>query len=412
MKNYSILSLISIIAWVSAALLHVLFLQETFWFRLLLSVSFFFWAFTRFTLVSVMSTPLFHQRLVKLGGLISLVFTFLVWVNQSTLSLDQLIGLWILSHLTLRVLGYLRLKQNQFKIMRMFVLDVLIALPYGLVLFFNPYQSDLLQSWFVLLFMLGSSFLQTYRHLVIKKMIKDHQNIHTTRLHLPLFLSRMLPSFMIHTVNEWLLSDQRTISNFASMTQLTERLHVYFVMNDKQEIRHSYVYIGFRGKIYHVIVLPRINALFPWQKQGVLITSSEEEFTHRFGFKYKHKVTRFTLLISEKHAKNIEEQLTKLMTFSSPYDISLIKKKKSYLQSKRMLSQGCELRAINFEPFRSAHPLILSGVSFLRFVLKTSLWNTLPFKGVLTPNLVYEICEEQYTMPHSYVVGRVNVEIE
>lgn len=101
---------------------------------------------------------------------------------------------------------------------------------------------------------------------------------------------------------------------FASMTQLTERLHVYFVMNDKQEIRHSYVYIGFRGKIYHVIVLPRINALFPWQKQGVLITSSEEEFTHRFGFKYKHKVTRFTLLISENHAKNIEEQLTKLMT--------------------------------------------------------------------------------------------------
>lgn len=100
------------------------------------------------------------------------------------------------------------------------------------------------------------------------------------------------------------------------------------------------------------------------------------------------------------------------MTFSSPYDISLIKKKKSYLQSKRMLSQGCELRAINFEPFRSAHPLILSGVSFLRFVLKTSLWNTLPFKGVLTPNLVYEFCEEQYTMPHSYVVGRVNVEIE
>lgn len=89
--------------------------------------------------------------------------------DQKSISLDQLIGLWILSHLTLRILGYLRLRQNQFKIMRMFVLDVLFALPYGLVLFFNPYQSDLLQSWFVLLFMLGSSFLQTYRHLVIKK---------------------------------------------------------------------------------------------------------------------------------------------------------------------------------------------------------------------------------------------------
>jgi hypothetical protein len=158
--------------------------------------------------------------------------------------------------------------------------------------------------------------------------------------------------------------------------------------------------------------MPKLNARFPWQRQGVLLTADEEHFTHRFGFKYKHKVTRFTLLISDEHAKRIEEQISKLTTFSSPYDIRKIKNRKRFLMSKRMLTQECELKAINFEPFMSANPFILSGVSFLRFILKTSLWNTLPFKGVLTPNLVYEFCEEQYTIPHSYVVGRMNVEIE
>jgi hypothetical protein len=412
MKYYPILSLISIVAWTSAALLHVLFLQETWLFRLLLSVSFFFWAFTRFILVQVMSTPIFHQRLVRIGGFFSLLFTIGVWAIDTWMTLDQLIGLWILIQLAIRLSGYIGLIKVQFRIMRMLVLDTIIALPYGLILVFNPYQSDLLQSWFVLLFMLGSSIVQTYRHLVIKKMMRDHQNIHTTRLHLPLLLSRVLPSFLIHTVNEWLLSDQRTVSNFASMANLTQRLHVYFVMNEKQQIRHSFVYIGFNEKIYHVVVMPRLNAKWPWQKQGVLLTSDEESFTHRFGFKYKHKITRFTLLISDEHALRINEQLNKLITFSQPYNISAIKKRKNFLTSKRMLSQGCELRAIQFEPFKSALSFQLSGVSFLRFVLKTSLWNTLPFKGVLTPNLVYEFCEEQYTIPHSYVVGRVNVEID
>lgn len=412
MKLYPYLSLISILSWTSAALLHVVFLQETWLFRLLLSISFFFWAFTRFILVQVMSTPIFHQRLVKIGGFFSLVFTIGVWSIDTWMTLDQLIGLWIVIQLALRLSGYIGLKRVQFKITRMLVLDTLIALPYGLILVFNPYQSDLLQSWFVLLFMLGSSIVQAYRHLIIKKMMRDHQNIHTTRLHLPLFLSRILPSYLIHTVNEWLLSDQRTVSNFASMANLTQRLHVYFVMNDKQQIRHSFVYIGFQGKVYHVVVMPRINASWPWQKQGVLLTSDEESFTHRFGFKYKHKVTRFTLLISDDHALRISEQLNKLIAFSKPYDINAIKKRKDFLTSKRRMSQGCELKAISFEPFKSAHPFKLSGVSFLRFVLKTSLWNTLPFKGVLTPNLVYEFCEEQYTIPHSYVIGRVNVEID
>ena len=243
-------------------------------------------------------------------------------------------------------------------------------------------------------------------------MMKDHQNIHTTRLHLPLFFSRLFPSFIIHTINEWLLSDQRSISNFANSAALVNRFHIYFVTNEKEEIRHSYVYVGFKGKIYHVLVLPKLSARFPWQRQGVLLTANEEQFTHRFGFKYKHKITRFTLLISDEHASKISEQLGKLTTFSSPYDIKKIKNRKRYLMSKRMLSQQCELKAINFEPFKSANPFVLSGVSFLRFILKTSLWNTLPFKGVLTPNLVYEFCEEQYTIPHSYVVGRMNVEVE
>lgn len=412
MKFYPILSTLSIVAWISAAFLHVLFLQETWLFRSLLSVSFFFWAFTRFILVQVMSTPIFHQRLVKVGGFFSLLFAVGVWRIDTWMTLDQLIGLWIVIQLTLRLMGYIGLNHVQFKIKRMFVLDAIIALPYGLILVFNPYQSDLLQSWFVLLFMLGSSIVQMYRHLVIQKMMRDNQNIHTTRLHLPLFLSRILPSFLIHTVNEWLLSDQRTVSNFASMASLTQRLHIYFVMNDKQQIRHSFVYIGFKGKVYHVVVMPRLNATWPWQKQGVLLTSDEEAFTHRFGFKYKHKVTRFTVLISDEHALRISEQLNKLTTFSTPYNISAIKKRKDFLASKRMMSQGCELRAIQFEPFKSALSFQLSGVSFLRFVLKTSLWNTLPFKGVLTPNLVYEFCEEQYTIPHSYVIGRVNVEID
>jgi hypothetical protein len=411
-KYYPLISLISIVSWTSAALLHVVFLQETWIFRVLLSISFFFWAFTRFILVIYMSTPLFHQRLIKAGGILSLLFALLVWNIDTWMTLDQLIGAWIVIQLLLRLIGYIWLKKNQFKIMRMLLIDTLIATPFGFVLLFNPYQSNLLQSWFVLLFMLGSSIVQTYRHLVIKKMIKDHQNIHTTRLHLPLFFSRLLPSFTIHTINEWLLSDQRSISNFANSSTLVQRLHIYFVTNEKEQIRHSYVYIGFKGKIYHVLVLPKLNARFPWQRQGVLLTANEEHFTHRFGFKYKHKVTRFTLLISDEHAKRIEEQISKLTTFSSPYDVRKIKNRKRFLMSKRMLTQECELKAINFEPFMSANPFVLSGVSFLRFILKTSLWNTLPFKGVLTPNLVYEFCEEQYTIPHSYVVGRMNVEIE
>ncbi len=411
-KYYPIISLISILSWTSAALLHVVFLQETWIFRVLLSISFFFWAFTRFILVAYMSTPLFHQRLVKAGGVLSLIFMWLVWNIDTWLTLDQLIGAWIVIQLLLRLIGYIWLNKNQFRIMRMLVIDVIIAAPYGFVLLFNPYQSNLLQSWFVLLFMLGSSIVQTYRHLVIKKMIKDHQNIHTTRLHLPLFFSRLFPSFMIHTINEWLLSDQRTISNFANSAALVHRFHIYFVTNEKNEIRHSYVYIGFKGKIYHVLVLPKLSARFPWQRQGVLLTADEEQFTHRFGFKYKHKITRFTLLISDVNATRILEQLNKLTKFSSPYDIKRIKNRKRYLMSKRMLSQQCQLKAINFEPFKSANPFVLSGVSFLRFVLKTSLWNTLPFKGILTPNLVYEFCEEQYTIPHSYVVGRMNVEVE
>jgi hypothetical protein len=69
---YPLISLISIITWTSAALLHVVFLQETWIFRVLLSISFFFWAFTRFILVIYMSTPLFHQRLIKAGGILSL----------------------------------------------------------------------------------------------------------------------------------------------------------------------------------------------------------------------------------------------------------------------------------------------------------------------------------------------------
>jgi len=412
MKQYPMISLISIISWTSAAILHVLFLQETLIFRSLLSVSFFFWAFTRFILVHYMSTPTSHQRLVKAGGVLALFFSWFVWNIDTWMTLDQLLGAWIVIQLLIRLIGYLRLKKYQFKILRMLVLDAIVALPYGLILVFNPYNSDLLQSWFVLLFMLGSSIVQTYRHLIIKKMIKDHQNIHTTRLHLPLFFSRLFPSFLIHTINEWLLSDQRTVSNFVPLVNLTQRLHVYFVTNEKEQIRHSYVYIGFKEKIYHVIVLPRIKASFPWQKQGVLIMSDEEHFTHRFGFKYKHKVTRFTVLITDEHATKIEEQLNKLKQFSNAYDIKQIKNRKRYLRTKRMMSNQCELKAIDFEPFKSANPFHLSGVSFLRFVLKTSLWNTLPFKGVLTPNLVYEFCEEQYTMPHSYVVGRVNVEIE
>ena len=411
-KYYPLISLISILSWTSAALLHVVFLQETWIFQVLLSISFFFWAFTRFILVIYMSTPLFHQRLVRAGGILSLLFALLVWNIDTWMTLDQLIGAWIVIQLLLRLIGYVWLKKNQFKIMRMLVIDVIIAAPYGLVLLFNPYQSNLLQSWFVLLFMLGSSIVQTYRHLVIKKMMKDHQNIHTTRLHLPLFFSRLFPSFIIHTINEWLLSDQRSISNFANSAALVNRFHIYFVTNEKEEIRHSYVYVGFKGKIYHVLVLPKLSARFPWQRQGVLLTANEEQFTHRFGFKYKHKITRFTLLISDEHASKISEQLGKLTTFSSPYDIKKIKNRKRYLMSKRMLSQQCELKAINFEPFKSANPFVLSGVSFLRFILKTSLWNTLPFKGVLTPNLVYEFCEEQYTIPHSYVVGRMNVEVE
>ena len=411
-KYYPLISLISILSWTSAALLHVVFLQETWIFQVLLSISFFFWAFTRFILVIYMSTPLFHQRLVRAGGILSLLFALLVWNIDTWMTLDQLIGAWIVIQLLLRFIGYVWLKKNQFKIMRMLVIDVIIAAPYGLVLLFNPYQSNLLQSWFVLLFMLGSSIVQTYRHLVIKKMIKDHQNIHTTRLHLPLFFSRLFPSFIIHTINEWLLSDQRSISNFANSAALVNRFHIYFVTNEKEEIRHSYVYVGFKGKIYHVLVLPKLSARFPWQRQGVLLTADEEQFTHRFGFKYKHKITRFTLLISDEHTSKISEQLGKLTTFSSPYDIKKIKNRKRYLMSKRMLSQQCELKAINFEPFKSANPFVLSGVSFLRFVLKTSLWNTLPFKGVLTPNLVHEFCEEQYTIPHSYVVGRMNVEVE
>lgn len=411
-KYYPLISLISILSWTSAALLHVVFLQETWIFQVLLSISFFFWAFTRFILVIYMSTPLFHQRLIKAGGILSLLFALLVWNIDTWMTLDQLIGAWIVIQLLLRLIGYVWLKKNQFKIMRMLVIDVIIAAPYGFVLLFNPYQSNLLQSWFVLLFMLGSSIVQTYRHLVIKKMMKDHQNIHTTRLHLPLFFSRLFPSFIIHTINEWLLSDQRSISNLANSAALVNRFHIYFVTNEKEEIRHSYVYVGFKGKIYHVLVLPKLSARFPWQRQGVLLTANEEQFTHRFGFKYKHKITRFTLLISDEHASKISEQLGKLTTFSSPYDIKKIKNRKRYLMSKRMLSQQCELKAINFEPFKSANPFVLSGVSFLRFILKTSLWNTLPFKGVLTPNLVYEFCEEQYTIPHSYVVGRMNVEVE
>lgn len=412
LKYYLLLSLISVLSWTSAAILHVLFLQENLLFRVLLSISFFFWAFTRFMLVQVMSTPLFHQRLVKIGGLISLLFALIVWTIDQWMTLDQLIGLWIIIHLSLRVSGYVLLNNEQFKIKRILLIDIVFALPYGLILIFNPYQSDVVQSWFVLLFMLGSSMLQSYRHLVIKKMIHDKQNIHTTRLHLPIVLSRLLPSFLIHTVNEWLLSDQRTVSNFTTVSNLTQRFHIYFVMNDKQQIRHSYVYVGFKGRVYHVLVLPRLNARFPWQKQGVLLTSDDESFTHRFGFKYKHKITRFTLLISEEHAVRIEEQLNKLLTFSTPYNIKKIQKRKDFLSTKRILSPSCELRAINFDPFKRANPFILSGVSFLRFVLKTSLWNTLPFKGVLTPNLVYEFCEEQYTIPHSYVIGRVNVEVD
>ena len=411
-KYYPLISLISILSWISAAVLHVIFLHETWMFQVLLSISFFFWAFTRFILVKYMSTPLFHQRLVKTGGHISLLFSWLVWNIDTWITLDQLIGTWILIQLLLRLIGYIWLNKYQFKIKRMLTIDILVATPYGFVLLFNPYQSNLLQSWFVLLFMIGSSIVQTYRHLVIKKMIKDDQNIHTTRLHFPLFFSRLLPSFLIHTINEWLLSDQRTVSNYANSAALINRLHIYFITNEKEKIRHSFVYVGFKNKIYHVLVLPKLTPRFPWQKQGVLLIADEEQFTHRFGFKYKHKITRFTLLISDEHAKKITEQINKLSSFTAPYDIKKIKSRKRYLASKRMLSQQYELKTIRFEPFKSANPFILSGISFLRFILKTSLWNTLPFKGVLTPNLVYEFCEEQYTIPHSYVVGRMNVEIE
>lgn len=411
-NHYLLISLISLISWTLAAILHFFYLQEILMFRVLLSIAFFFWALTRFKLVSTLSTPLIHQLLIKTGGCISFFYVLLVWTTGQWISLEQLIGFWIIVHLTLRILGYIMLHQAQFKVKRIFLVDFIFALPFGLILIFNPYQSDLVQSWFVLVFMLGSSMLQAYRHLVIKKTIHDQQKIHTTRLHLPIIISQTVPSYFIHTINEWLLSNQQTVSNFTTPTQLTKRFYIYFVTNDKQQVRHSYVYIGFEGKIYHLLLLPNIHSWIPWKKQGVMISSDDESFTHRFGFKYKHKVTRFTLLISEEHAIRIREQLLKLLTFSTTYDLLKIKNRQHYLATKRMLSPNCELRAIHFEPFKNANPFMLSGVSFLRFVLKTSLWDTLPFKGVLTPHFVYQFCEDQFTQPHSYVIGRINVEID
>lgn len=410
LNYYTHLSFLSLLSWTLAALLHFFFLQETMLFRIFLSVAFFFWAFTRFILVKTMSTPPFHQTLVRIGGCISLFYVFIVWNTGHWITLDQLIGSWIIIHLVLRIWGYLLLHQAQFKIRHIFIVDFVFALPFGLILIFNPYQSDVVQSWFVLVFMLGSSMLQAYRHLIIKKTIHDKQKIHSTRLHIPIIVSQTLPSYLIHTINEWLLSNQRTVSNFTTPTQLTKRFYIYFVTNEKQQIRHSYVYVGFEGKVFHLLLLPQINTRLPWKKQGVMLTSDDESFTHRFGFKYKHKVTRFTLLISEDHANRIREQLRKLIVFSTPYDLQKINHRRSYLATKRILSPNCELRAINFEPFKNANPFLLSGVSFLRFVLKTSLWSALPFKGVLTPHFVYQFFEEQFTIPHSYVIGRVNVE--
>lgn len=332
-------------------------------------------------------------------------FVLVLFISQSWLHLNSIIGLYQLFFATLSTFSLVLIVKDRGKFLAMPFLNALLHWSFALYSLFGQYKFTFTK-WALSIYLglLGINYLFDafhggYRHLF-------HYQHRPLRIPLPMILTLLTPYQLLMKIQKYLETGRNTellVKEFiqGQETDVEVLIHTGYSLFD----RIGHMDFAYKGMVYSFGNHDAASRkFFDTVGKGIVLKVPRDQYIKML---QRHHVTviSFGLNLSASQLESFEEQLRVLMAQTRPVNFTTPQQRQGFIG--RLLSQS-DAQFFQFVQgqFQTYFIFGTNCVLFVDYVLWKSDFDLMILSGVMTPGSYYDYFNREYQKLDSRVVSR------